>query len=309
MVTLNVLTDFSPAGANALRYAVLLTRHVMAHIHLVHVLPARGAAGAEFFQTPSLTLSVEQARAKLAARSNEISRYVPCSYEVVTDAPADALPTILGRNPLSVTVVGNNDPTRDTTDAWLSTALYLVRTQPQPLLVVPITHWATEAPRQIVFDTDGRFARLNSSAQALTELLSRLSRHGRPLSLSAAPDAVEKLLTKLVPAVVGIHVYATEHGPAEAAVADRISGSGLLQGVAYNVETTRYGCIESGILRAAAQHHAGLLAFVTRQLTFAGAEFFESVTAGLLTHSTIPVLTVPEAEPSLQPWLFLNKKV
>lgn len=303
MLTFNVLTDFSAAGSNALRYVVLLTRHVMSRVHLVHVLPTPTAPGAEFFRVAGPALTLQEAAHKLAARAQEMNRYVPCSYEVVTDAPAQVLPRILSSSPLSVTVVGSNHSGRTLAEHWLSTALYLVRTCPQPLLVVPAAYQAGEAPHRIVFDTDGRSSvSLTESARPLTELLYRLTRRGRPLQLSASSGAVDALLTKLIPTVVGIHIYTAEHGPAEAEVADQIGGSGLLKGVAYTIQTNRHYCVEEGILRTAAQQRAELLAFVTRQLTFAGPEFYESITARLLLSSSIPVLTVPEATPSPQPW-------
>lgn len=303
MLTFNLLTDFSTASANALRYVVLLTRHVMSQVHLVYVLPVPTAPGAEFFRVAGTQLTFQQAEKKLAARAQEMNRYVPCTYEVITAAPAQVLARLLGRRPLSVTVVGSNYSGRTVTEPWLSTALYLVRTCPQPLLVVPAVYQAREAPHRVVFDTDGRFSTsLAESARPLTELLYRLTRRGQSLQLSPAPGAVDTLLTKLVPTVVGIHIYTAEHGPAEAEVAGRIGKSGLLEGVAYTIQTSRHSCVEEGILRVVAQQRAELLAFVTRQLTFAGPEFFESITARLLLRSFIPVLTVPEATPSLQPW-------
>lgn len=303
MLTFNVLTDFSAAGSNALRYVVLLTRHVMSRVHLVYVLPTPAASGAEFFRVAGSALTMPEAEHKLAARAREMNRYVPCTYEVVTDAPGQVLPHLLGSSPLSITVVGSKYDGHAVTEHWLSTALYLVRTCPQPLLVVPAAYQAGEAPHRIVFDTDGRSSgSLAESARPLTELLYRLSRRGQPLQLSASPGAVDALLTKLIPTVVGIHIYTAEHGPAEAEVADQIGGSGLLEGMAYTVQTNRHDCVEEGILRTATQQRAELLTFVTRQLTFAGPEFYESITARLLLSSSIPVLTVPEATPSLQAW-------
>ncbi|QDA59044.1 universal stress protein [Hymenobacter jejuensis] len=293
----NVLTDFSVTSANALQYAMVLAKHVKARINLIHVIPSaaeRGVGSVWTMSTPAPTPA--QATDMLQILARQVEQQVPCTYEVLYGAAAPSLPQLLEHTGNSVTVVGNafpQKPTAATTSS--SVALHLIRMVQQPLLVVPLTYSYRGLPRRVVLDTDRLPVRLPHSARLVPELLAQLVSNSEPMLLSEAPGDVDQLLSRLIPAVVGIHVYTSEHSPLMAEVADEIQNMGLLEGVAHTVSTSRYPCIEQGIRYAAAREGADMLSFVARQKTYSDALFYTSVTARLIASSRIPVLTCPEA--------------
>lgn len=294
MLTFHVLTDFSATSANALRYAVVLARQLHGEVRLWHVLPEAAGPHAPYFTLPTgTTLPSDRAQA-LATLAEQVSQEVPCSWQVVATDPIQHFTDILGENPGHVLVVGNGNPAKSMATAASSTALHLIQHLTQPLLVVPITFRAGPVPRRIVLDTDRRAVRLPAAAETIPGLLVQLTYSPYPLQLGALPGDVEHLLTRIIPQVLGIHVYTGEASPGLEEIAAQVRQTGLLQGVAHTVATSRYPSIEQGIRHAATRYRADMLSFVTRQRTFAGPQFLESVTAGLLAHSRIPVLTIAE---------------
>ncbi|WP_139923537.1 universal stress protein [Hymenobacter sp. DG01] len=289
MLTFHVLTDFSATATNALHYAAGLARHVGGQLRLWHVLPE--AAGPCFHVLPAAARAPELALSQLA---EQVSQQVPCSWEIVATDPLGHLRAAMGTAAGHVLVVGNGNPTKSLASAATSTALYLVSQLAQPLLVVPITFRAGPVPRRIVLDTDRRAVHLPPAAQTIPDLLAQLTYSRYPLALTHLPTDVDHLLTRIIPEVVGIHVYTSESSPEIGEIATQLRLMGLLRGVAHTVATSRYPSIEQGIRRTATRHHAELLSFVTRKRTFAGVPFPRNVTAGLLAHSTIPVLTIAE---------------
>ncbi|RPD45019.1 hypothetical protein DNI29_20235 [Hymenobacter sediminis] len=295
MLTFHVLTDFSATAANAMQYAVAVARHVGGQVWLWHILPDEDTPEGSCFHTGPDEIDVSIRHRKLAALATQVPLEVPCSYEVIAFRnPIERLNEALGLGTGHVVVVGNGNPAKLLTPATRSTALHLVRQLTQPLLVVPNTFRAGPVPRRIVLDTDRRAVRLPAAAATIPGLLAQLTHSRYPLTLTHLPGDVERLLAQLLPEVIGIHVYTSPASPAMEEIADRLHQSGLLRGVAHTVATTRFPCVELGIRHVAARHRADLLSFVTRQRTFAGEQFLQSVTAGLLAHSSIPVLTIAE---------------
>ncbi|GAB2778721.1 nucleotide-binding universal stress UspA family protein [Hymenobacter luteus] len=291
MLTFHVLTDFSATATNALYYAAGLARHIGGQLRLWHVLPE--AAGT-YFHVPLAGTDAPAPVLALAQLAEQISQLVPCTWEVVATDPLRRLSAAMGAAAGHVLVVGNSNPAKSLASAATSTALYLVRQLAQPLLVVPITFRAGPVPRRIVMDTDRRAVWLPPTAQTIPDLLAQLTCSRYPLVLSHLPSDVDHLLTRIIPEVVGIHVHTSESSPEIKEIATQLRLMGLLRGVAHTVATSRYPSIEQGIRRTATRHHADLLSFVTRTRSFAGVPFPRNVTAGLLAHSTIPVLTIAE---------------
>lgn len=296
MVTFHVLTDFSAAASNALHYAVVLAQHLGGHIKVWHAWAGAAGIEAAFLQSSGgVVRPFVQMQQKLQRLAAEVGRTVPCTAEVLHEAPTSHLQAALGNDTGNVLVVGNANPVKKLMAATTSTALHLVRTVAQPLLVVPATFRPARPPRRIVLDTDRRAVRLPPSAGTIPLLLSQVAGSHHPFHLSGAPGEIEYLLGRLLPEALGIHVYTTEHPPAVEELARSIQQTGLLNGVAHTVAASRHPSIEEGIRHAASRHRADLLTFVTRQRMYVGASFYQCVTAGLLAHSRIPVLTVPEA--------------
>ncbi|UPL50159.1 universal stress protein [Hymenobacter sublimis] len=294
MLTFHVLTDFSATAANALRYAEVLARHLGAHLRLWHVLPETNGVEGRYFSAAAGGLTATESAQQLAELARKISRSVPCTHEVITSDAAARLTAAMRSSVGHIIVVGNSNPAKRMTTAATSTALYVVRQVAQPLLVVPATFRAGPVPRRIVLDTDRRAVRLPATAETIPALLAQLTYARFPLTLSHLPSDVDHLLIRIIPEVVGIHVYTSEFSPKMAEIAAQLHQTGLLRGVAHTVATARHPSIEQGIRHAAARYRADMLSFVTRQRSFTGTQFLQSVTARLLAHSRIPVLTIAE---------------
>ncbi|AHJ96837.1 universal stress protein [Hymenobacter swuensis] len=295
MFTFHVLTDFSAAATNALHYAVVLGRHVGGQVRLWHVLPEAAGFDAPYFGGLREARPVAEAQYLLQELVKRVQQHLPCSAALITEKPTQKLTALIGTGSGNVVVVGNGNPVKAMRHAGTSTALHLIKTLAQPLLVVPNTYRAGRIPSRIVLDTDRRAVRLPQAAETITGLLAQLTTSPEPLTLTHLSSDVDELLTRIIPSVIGLHVYTSESSPAMEDVASRIRQMGLLEGVAHTVTSARHPCVEEGIRHAADRHRADLLTFVTRQRMFAGRQFLQSVTAGLLAHSRIPVLTIPEA--------------
>jgi nucleotide-binding universal stress UspA family protein len=293
MLTFFVFTDFSAAAINALQYTVVLARPIMAHIQLLHVVPPAASTAAACFTGLALE-QTEQATQKIKHLVASVQGFVSCTGRVLSGLPEQEIPALLRSVPNGIVVVGNSNPAKPMRTAWTSTGLYLIRTATLPLLVVPVTYRACYLPQRIVFDTDRKPVRLPAAAAIVPELLSSFSASQLPLRLDANPGAVDDLLQRTIPQVVGIHVYTSETAPEAEDIASRIQQTGLLAGMAHTVATSRYPAIEEGIRHSAARHRADLLGFIARQRMYPGQQFLQSVTAGLIAHSRIPVLAVPE---------------
>ncbi|WP_426490962.1 universal stress protein [Hymenobacter sp. 102] len=293
-ITFHVLTDFSEVAANALHYAVVLARHTGGSVHLWHLLPSAGSAEADMLRRKGYVWSAEQAGVALREQAAIVQASVPCAATLLTGEVLPQLAAGLGPGPGQVVVVGNANPAKNIRHTDHSFALHLVQTLLHPLLVVPVTYRAGALPRRIVLDTDRRAVRLPATAVTIPHLLEQLTSSPEPLTLGASATAVDYLLTRVIPVVVGLHVYTTQTSPTLKEVASSIRQNGLLAGIAHTVTATRHPSIEEGIRHAATRHQADILSFVTRQRLYPGQHFRHSVTAGLLAHSRIPVLTVPE---------------
>ena len=74
MLTFHVLTDFSAASANALRYAVVLARHTGGRIRLWHVWPETAGTARRYFTAPGLTTPARPATADRTGSGNKPAR-------------------------------------------------------------------------------------------------------------------------------------------------------------------------------------------------------------------------------------------
>ncbi|MBX0290485.1 universal stress protein [Hymenobacter sp. HSC-4F20] len=294
MFTFHVLTDFSATATNALQYAVVVARHVGGQVRIWHVPPEAAGEHHAYFSPASQELAGPAVVQELTRLAAQVAAEVPCTWELLLTDPISRFTDLLADATGHVLVVGNANPAKSMASARQSTALHLVRHLAQPLLVVPRTFRAGPVPRRIVLDTDRRAVRLPQAAQTIPGLLAQLTHAQHPLLLGHLPSDVDLLLTRSIPEVVGIHVYTGEASPKMEEIATQVRQTGLLEGVAHTVASTRHPSIEQGIRHAAARYRADLLSFVTRPRTYPGEQFLQSVTAGLLAHSHIPVLTISE---------------
>ena len=303
MTTFSVLMDGTAAADNALTYATLLARHLgrrqqPAAIRLLAVLPPPADPAAAYFPLPPRLGSAELL-ARLGQRAAELAAHVTCHLSLVTRNVAAELPLLL-EGGADLLVVGRPE---GLTAPGTHPLFYLCRLLAQPLLLVPGAFVPPpEVPGRLILDTDGLAVRLPASARHAAELLLSLRPDTRVLYLGSGRRAVTRLLAQLAPSALGIHVYtADEPAPAPDALLARFAEIGLLGEVPHSLHTAYHPCVEQGILQLVRESRADLLLFVARQCTLPGEQFEASAGAGLMLHSPVPALVVPEAAPV--PWL------
>ncbi|WP_400191634.1 universal stress protein [Hymenobacter sp. B81] len=263
MLTLLVLTDFSPAADQALRYAAALAAPAQARLLLLHVRPSLLSARA--FTSAAAELSESQATDLLRQRSEALDAALRPDYELVSgDVPAE-LSAAARRHHATLVLVGRPDLAEIPAELAHTTALDVLEQLPCPLLVVPQGP-AAGPPRQALLAVDGQPLPSYAGMSQLAPLLNR-----------AALQLV----------VVGATDEQAAAALAHAQAAGLTTGFGASQarGVAHDDPAT-------GIVEAAAG--ADLLVLPARQRSFLGRLFHQSVTARVLSEAAVPVLIVPE---------------
>ncbi|TDN38790.1 universal stress protein [Hymenobacter sp. UV11] len=270
-LSLLVLTDFFQPADHALAYADALASASGAQLVLLHV-RRDSLLDPEYLTGRVNNLSQEAIDLALASLTRQLT--APVVAEVAHGQVADAVANALRRYQPALVVLGHRN-TEAIPDELVSTAaLDILRTAPQPMLVVPIRAPASRVPRRILLALDGE-----------------------DFSLGAQAGLVRHLFAALHAELTVLHVG---HDPASlaagrAAVSETLERTGLALGLATAVRTQGlvHGTPAGGILQAVAGGEFDWVVLVARPRSFLGELFHRSVTAHVLLHSPIPVLVLP----------------
>ncbi|WP_162910624.1 hypothetical protein [Hymenobacter oligotrophus] len=293
------MADFSGVGANALEYIALLARQLTlrqmsVRLRVLSVAADLGTADGLYAQPALPPLPLLEQRLAALERLRETS--VTYTHELLQRPVAECLPEMLPASVPTVLVCGRaNLPVA----ANAHTALQLIRLVMQPLLLVPQQYHEHAVPLRIVFDTDRKPARLPKSVAIVPEFLLQFQPN-RVLYLGQGRVGARRLLTRVIPEAVAIHIHTSEQAPEPDDILANVHATQLLNGLSHTIQTNQHVSIEQGIIETALAHAADLLMFVARQQSLPGALFYNSPTAGLMQRTPIPALVIPEAAPV--PW-------
>jgi nucleotide-binding universal stress UspA family protein len=269
MLTLLVLTDFSPVADHALRYAAALAAPAGAHLVLLHVRPSLLSSRA--FTAPHSDLSETQANDLLQQRLRALPAGLRSSCALEKGDVEGELAAAARRHRASLVVVGRPDLSDMPPAVTHTTSVEVLRQVPCPLLVVPINAQGQVPPRQVLLAVDDE-----------------------PLPSSRATATLQPLLGQAALTITSI-AQAENANVAERALANA-QGAGLTEGFT-GVQARSFFHPEpaAGIAEATAALHPDLLMLVARRRSFLGALFHDSVTTSVVQDATLPVLVLPES--------------
>lgn len=270
-LSLLVLTDFFQPADHALNYADTLARAIGAQLVLLHVRrdagldPERFTGRVDTLNQPAIDLALASLTRQLAG---------PVVAEVGHGRMADAVAAALDRHPPALVVLGHRNTDAMPDELVSTAALDILRTAPQPMLVVPARAAVAPAPRRLLLALDAEPFRLGAHAGLVRNLFDAL--HAELTVLHVGPDQES--------AAAG----------AAAAVA-AVEQTGLAIDLANGLRTrcAVHVTPAGGILQAAASGEFDLVVVVARPRSFLGELFHRSVTAHVLLHSPLPVLVLP----------------
>ena len=264
-----ILTDFTPAADQALRYAAALAAPIQAPLVVLHI-RRETLLDPDAFNGSVRHLSEGEVAAALQARTQPlgVSVTVESAVEGVEAAVADAV----HRYSPSLVVLGRPDTETTPDELVSSTSLKLLRATRTPLLVVPIGITATVPPHAITIAAD------NS-----------------PISLKKQSEGMRELLVHLKPRLTVAHVAEPENSDTCTAALDAVTASGLVAGIETRIYAhgVRHRRVPEGILQAAHETHADLLVLIARRRSFLGQLFSRSVTSQVILHGHLPLLLLP----------------
>ncbi|MFD2785248.1 universal stress protein [Hymenobacter rubripertinctus] len=267
-----VLTDFTPAADQALRYAAALAVPVKAALVVLHI-RRETLLDPDTFNGSIRHLSEGEVAAALQERVKALA--VPVTVESTVDSVEDALAEAVRRYAPALVVLGKPNTEGTPDELVSSTSLKLLRATHTPLLVIPQDSAATAPPR-----------RLNIAAD------------NSPIHFGVPPEGVRELLRVLQPHLTVTHIAAPEYSDTCTAALDAVTTSGLVTGLATRLHAhgTRHRSVPAGILQAAAETHADLLVLIARRRSFWGQLFNRSVTSQVILHGRLPMLLLPTAD-------------
>lgn len=271
-LSLLVLTDFFQPADHALAYANALAGAIGAQLVLLHVRrdslldPEHLTGRVDTLSQEAIDLALESLTRQLTA---------PVVAEVAHGRVAEAVADVLRRHQPALVVLGHRN-TDELPDELVSTAaLDILRTAPQPMLVVPVRARAG-VPHRVLLALDAEEFNLGAPAGLVRHLL----------------DALHAELTVL-------HVGADQASTAAGLVAasEALGHTGLALDLATGLRTQGlvHGTPAGGILQAVAGSGFDWVVLVARPRSFLGELFHRSVTAHVLLHSPLPVLILPAA--------------
>jgi nucleotide-binding universal stress UspA family protein len=268
--SLLVPTDFFQPADRALAYADTLAAAIGAQLVLLHVrrdslLDPERLTGRAVVQDPETT--------PLALASLARSLSVPVIAEVGHGRVAAAVVEALGRHQPALAVLGHRN-TDDMADELVSTVpLDILRTTPQPMLVVPVRTTAAVVPRRLLLAVDEEHFSLGEHMGLVHHLLAALGAH----------------LTLL-------HVAAHQSTVADRAALEAVERTGLsLDLPPITFQHLQHASPAEGILQVAANGQFDMVVLIARPRSFLGDLFQVSVTARVMLHSPVPVLVLPAA--------------
>ncbi|MDJ0367681.1 universal stress protein [Hymenobacter sp. H14-R3] len=271
-LSLLVLTDFFQPADHALAYADALAGAIGAQLVLLHV-RRDSVLDPEHFTGRVDTLSQEAIDLALASLTRELA--APAVAEVAHGQVAEAVAAALRRHQPALVVLGHRN-TNSMADELVSTAaLDILRTAPQPMLVVP-THASPTVPRRLLLALDEE-----------------------TFSLGAHAVLVRHLLDELHAELTVLHVGSDEASATAgtAAAREALERTGLALDLTTGLRTLPlvHATPGGGILQAVAGGGFDWVVLVARPRSFLGGLFHRSVTAHVLLHSPVPVLVLPAA--------------
>ena len=267
-----VLTDFTPAADQALRYAATLAAPVGAALVVLHI-RRETLLDPDTFNGSIRYLSEGEVAAALQERVKTLP--VPVTVESTVDSVEAALAEAVHRYTPGMVVLGKPNTENTPDELVSSTSLKLLRATHTPLLVVPQGNVAAAPPQRINIAAD------NSA-----------------IHFETPPESVRELLGALQPHLTVTHVAAPEDSDACTAALDAVMASGLLAGLATRVHAhgTRHRSTPLGILQAATETRADLLVLIARRRSFWGQLFNRSVTSQVILHGHLPMLLLPTTD-------------
>ncbi|AMJ66017.1 universal stress protein [Hymenobacter sp. PAMC 26628] len=269
-LSLLVLTDFFQPADHALAYADALAGAIGAQLVLLHV--RRDAVlDPEYLTGRVDNLSQEAIDLALASLTRDVT--APTVAEVGHGRVAEVVAAALARHQPALVVLGHRN-TDGMADELVSTAaLNILRTAPQPMLVVPVGA-ASTVPRRLLLALDAE-----------------------PFSLGGHTGLVRHLFDALPAELTVLHVGADrdEATTGTAAAVEAIERTGLVLDLSGGLPTRSlvHATPAGGILEVAATGEFDAVVLVARPRSFLGELFHRSVTAHVLLHSPIPVLVLP----------------
>ncbi|TGD82609.1 universal stress protein [Hymenobacter wooponensis] len=263
-----VLTDFTAAADNALRYAAALAQPLGASLVLLHI-RRESLLDRDAFTGKIQHLTEGEVATALEERTRNLP--MPVVVESTADGIASAVEDAVRRHQPSMLFLGKPD-TGNTPDELVSTtSLTLLRATRTPLLVVPSESSAVVPPQRITIAADHM-----------------------AFTLKPQTEPIRDLLGQLKPTVTVVHVVEPEDRDDCTAAREAVAQSGLTAQVAqvgtHGVRSLR---VFQGILQGAAETHADLLVVVARRRSFLGQLFNRSVTSQVVLHGHLPVLLLP----------------
>ena len=269
-LSLLVLTDFFQPADHALAYADGLAQAIGARLVLLHVRrdalldPEHLTGRVDTFGQETIDLALNNLLEELTA---------PATAEVGHGQVADAVAAALARHQPALVVLGHRD-TSSMADELVSTAaLDILRTAPQPMLVVPVGT-RPAVPRRLLLALDAEVFSLGGHTGLVRHFF----------------DALPAELTVLH---VGSDRESATAGTATAVAAIERTGLALDLGGGLPTRSLVHATPAGGILEAATSGEFDAVVLVARPRSFLGALFHHSVTAHVLLHSPLPVLVLP----------------
>lgn len=266
--SLLVPTDFFQPADHALAYADTLAGAIGAQLVLLHVRrdspfdPER-LSGRAAVQSPE---AIELALASLAHTLS-----APVLAETGHGRVAAAVVEALGRHQPALAVLGHRNTEALPDELVATVPLDLLRTAPQPMLVVPVRTTAATVPRRVLLAVDTEHFSLGEHMGLVHHFLAALGAQLTVLHVAPHPDAT-----------------------ADAAAREAVERTGLpldLPPLAFQQLT--HAQPAEGILQAIAHGKFDMVGLIARPRSFLGALFHRSVTAQVLLHSPVPVLVLP----------------
>ncbi|MCB2408093.1 universal stress protein [Hymenobacter lucidus] len=271
-LTLLILTDFFQAADRALAYASNLAGPLGAQQVLLNV-SRDSVLDPELFTGH---LSKQSRAAAKALHSLADNLPGPVTTEVGHGRVAYAVADAIRRHQPALVVLGRSN-TEDTPDELVSTtALDLLRTAPQPMLVVPYTVQAARPPRRVLLAVDGEDFSLGEHTSPMRHLLNGLRAKVTVLHLTQE-EKVEEAEAELLKIVRRLELT-----------------SGLTEPV--RILSRAAPDAAEAIISAAQPTNFDLVIVIARPRSFLGQLFHRSVTAQVLLHSAVPVLVLPAQE-------------
>jgi nucleotide-binding universal stress UspA family protein len=269
-LTLLILTDFFQAANRALAYATNLAKLLNAQQVLLHV-RRDSVLDPETF-TGRLS-NPSQGDAAVALHNLLSDLPGPVTAEIGRGRLAEAVVAAARQHHPALVVLGRPN-TDDTPNELVNTAaLELLRTDPQPMLVVPHTVAATHLPRRVLLAVDDEDFSLGQHTTPMRHLLNALHAEVTVLHVTQAQDE-DEAAAELLKIVRRLDLT-----------------SDLTQPV--RILSRRAPDVAEAILSAAQTAKYDLVMVVARQRSYFSDLFHRSVTAQVLLHSSVPVLVLP----------------